>query len=167
MALSKPPTMEELVNFDLLDFHKTLNKKANGRHNTFRSIHAPYFQKCNDDDSGDYFMFFMLKQMEDRYLSSLAMYLQEHPHEQQPSLGGKLLNLCFELRNVIHDDQHWRLIWKDNSITLYLNLYPYVDPMQPSKVDIFEIPINLPNDTAQFPFKYITVYSNYWKNDTE
>ena len=162
MALSKPPTMEELVDFDFVDFRETMCTRAHWSVDECKSLYAPYFEKCNVDDS-DYFMFFMLKQIENGYYCSFPLYLIEH--HQQPLLGGKLLALCFELRDVITKYQSWRLVWKTNSVTLYLNLFSY-KLLDRSIYDIYEIPINNTNYTKQFPFKYVTVYATRSENFT-
>ena len=151
MALSKPPTMEELVDFDLVDLYETMQTRSNGTYDRLNSIYAPYFEKCNVDD-GDYFMFFMLKLIQNRYWSGLAIYLIEH-HEQ-PSLGEKLLRLCFELRDVIPQNQCCKLMWEENSVTLYCTSCYYITTNQ--RLNIYKIPINKTNYTKEFPYLYIT-----------
>ena len=148
MALSKPPTMEELVDFDLVDLYEKL---ANSTYLTSKSIYAPYIEKCNVDD-GDYFMFFMLKLLQNRYWSALPMYLKEH--NEQPSLGEKLLRLCFELRDVIPQNQCCKLMWEENSVTLYCTSCYYITTNQ--RLNIYKIPINKTNYTKEFPYLYIT-----------
>jgi len=152
MALSKPPTIEELVDFDLVDFDEKMNEQFIWDNDIMKSIYAPYFEKCNDDESGDYFMFFMLKLIENGYLSSLPMYLKEH--NEQPSLGEKLLRLCFELRDVIPQNQCCKLMWEENSVTLYCTSCYYITTNQ--RLNIYKIPINKTNYTKEFPYLYIT-----------
>jgi hypothetical protein len=151
MELSKPPTMEELVDFDIEDFYNLLYTPSWIDVNNWDLACAPYFQKCNDDD-GDYFLFFMLKLIRNNFVSILPRYLQQHREQnrQHPSLGGKLLNLCFELEKNFNRPHFVKLVWKKDSVTLYL----YHNPED----DVFEIPVQKMNSTDDFPYTHITVY---------
>lgn len=150
MKLAKPPTMKEVVNFDFFDLFHELHVD-DYRMETLKPIYAPYFQKCNDDDIGDYFMFFMLKHIETCYIHNIvfAMYMKEHC--KQPLLGAKLLNLCFALKD---DDRRTvvRLFWYDSSITLQIgNITHRI------QVRMYEVPIEQTNYTKQFLYEKVIV----------
>ena len=153
MACTKPPTTKEYAELLVDAFMQEMETSG-----SVRITSVPYYDKIDQYPNDDCFIFFMLKILRQQYLTVLAYYIELR--SEHDKIGTKLLRFFFELEKVIHKHQSIRLLWNKNSVTFYINCFPYTNKDIPNDVKIFQIPIPLTNDTSRFPYKYITMYSN-------
>lgn len=144
MELSKPPTLNEIVQLDIEDLRDAFYSRDNDRSHTVYSIYTPYFQKCYEND--EYWIIFMMELAKKNHVQALALYVLEYSEKVS---GERWLKFLYQYRDVANQCISLDLSWEAPCVILTIHCYPYCDNSNADLYHTYPIPIETTEYTKQ------------------